>query len=101
VLSHRCSVIKLVLAHQCTILYDTGMARLTISLSDERQRALKEAAASRGRSMGQIIEESLELYGIKTRDEALELLELAGRRANLSDDDAMALALEAQRAVRR
>ncbi len=77
------------------------MARLTISLSDERQRALKEAAASRGRSMGQIIEESLELYGVKTREEALDLLEKARRHAGLNDNEAMAVGLEAQRAIRK
>lgn len=77
------------------------MARLTISLSDERQRALKEAAASRGRSMGQIIEESLELYGVKTRDEAFDLLEKAGRNAGLNENEAMTVALETQRAVRK
>jgi len=77
------------------------MARLTISLSDERQRALKAAAASRGRSMGQIIEESLELYGVKTRNEALDLLEKARQNAGLNEDEAMALALETQRAIRK
>ncbi len=35
------------------------MARLTITLSDERHRALKEAAAQRGRSIGELIEASL------------------------------------------
>jgi len=91
----------LVLAHQITTKYTAAMARLTISLSDERQRALKEAAASRGRSMGQIIEESLELYGVKTREEALDLLEKARRHAGLNDNEAMAVGLEAQRAIRK
>jgi len=42
------------------------MARLTITLSDERHSALREAAAKRRKTIGQLIEESLEFYGIKT-----------------------------------
>ena len=41
------------------------MARLTITLSDERHRALREAAVQRGKTIGQLIEESLDHYGIK------------------------------------
>ena len=40
------------------------MPRLTIRLTDRTHRALKEAAARQGRSMGALIEESLELRGI-------------------------------------
>jgi hypothetical protein len=43
------------------------MARLTITLSDERRRALREAAVKRGKTISQLIEESLELYGIARR----------------------------------
>lgn len=39
-------------------------------MSDERHRALREAAAKRGKTIGQLIEESLELYGIKTERSA-------------------------------
>ena len=38
------------------------MPRLTISLSEERHRALKEAAVRRGKTIGQLIEESLDDY---------------------------------------
>ena len=41
------------------------MARLTITLDDNLHQALKEAAARQGRTIGTIIEESLELRGIK------------------------------------
>lgn len=43
------------------------MARLTITLSDERHRALREAAVKRGKTIGQLIKESLEFYGIRAR----------------------------------
>jgi hypothetical protein len=46
------------------------MSRLTISLSESRCRALKEASASRGKPIGRLIEQSLEFYGIKPREDA-------------------------------
>ena len=36
------------------------MSRLTITLSDARDRALKEASAQRNKTIGQFIEESLD-----------------------------------------
>ena len=42
------------------------MARLTITLDDNLHRAIKETAARQGRSIGQIIAESLQLRGIKS-----------------------------------
>ena len=48
----------------------TSVSRLTITLSDERYRALKEASAQRGKTIGQLIDESLEFYGIKSHDDA-------------------------------
>ena len=39
------------------------MPRLTIRLADRMHHALKDAAARQSRSMGSIIEESLELRG--------------------------------------
>jgi predicted transcriptional regulator len=76
------------------------MARLTINLSDERQLALKQAAAERGKTMGEIIEESLEQYGVKTRVEAAALIAIARERAGLEEEQAMQLGLEASRAAR-
>ena len=43
------------------------LSRLTITISETRYRALKEASAQRDKTIGQLIEESLEFYGIKTR----------------------------------
>ncbi len=40
------------------------MPRLTITLSEDRHRALMEAAARRRKSIAASIEESLEFYGI-------------------------------------
>ena len=77
------------------------MARLTITLSDERHRALRETAARRNTSIRQIIEESLDFYGVKTTESAAALVAAAGERSGLSDDDAMALAVEETRAERR
>lgn len=77
------------------------MARLTVTLSDERHTALKEAAARRRRTIGELIEESLEAYGVKTRTSAEQLVAEARRRANLSEERALALALRETRAARR
>ncbi|NCP41744.1 MAG: CopG family transcriptional regulator [Rhodoferax sp.] len=77
------------------------MSRLTITLDDARYRALKEAAAQRHKTIGQLIDESLEFFGIKSHDQALELVRRARTRAGLTDDQAMALALNAQHAERQ
>ena len=50
------------------------MARLTITLSDRIHRALKEASAERNRTIGELIEESLESYGIRSREEAAAIV---------------------------
>lgn len=42
------------------------MSRITITIADERYRALKEAAARLGKSIRELIDESLEFYGIET-----------------------------------
>ena len=77
------------------------MARLTISLSDERHRALREAAATRHKTIGQLIEESLEFYGIKTSRSAEELVAKARARGSLSEADANRVAVAETRAARR
>ena len=76
------------------------MSRLTITLPDERYRALKEAAAQRGRTIGQLIEESLEFYGIKSHDEAREIVCRARANADLSEEEAMSAALDEVERVR-
>jgi hypothetical protein len=77
------------------------MARLTITLSDERHRALREAAAKRGKTIGQLIEESLEFYGIKTERSAEALVAKARAHAALSEAEALRLAVAETRAARR
>jgi hypothetical protein len=77
------------------------MARLTITLSDERHRALREAAVSRRKTIGQLVEESLEFYGIKTARSAERLVAKARARASLSEAEALRLAVTETRASRR
>lgn len=73
------------------------MPRLTISLKDRTHRALKEAAARQGRSMGAIIEESLELRGILPSETAREIVARAQSSSGLSDEEAMAIAVRETR----
>jgi len=68
------------------------MARLTIRLSDERQQALKDTAAASGKTIGALIEESLDAYGIKTKARAESIVAKARQRANLAEEKAIALA---------
>ena len=77
------------------------MPRLTITLSDDRHRALKETAARRNTTIRRIDEESLDLYGVKTTESAAALVAAAAERSGLTDDEAMALAVEQTRAERR
>ena len=73
------------------------MARLTITLSDERHRALKEAAARRGCTIGELVEESLERAGVKTRGDAQNLVARARSRSRLPAEEAERLAVEETR----
>ena len=76
------------------------MSRLTITLSEACYRALKEAAAQRGKTIGQLVDESLEFYGIKSREQALDLVRHARAHSQLNETQAMALALDEVRAMR-
>ncbi len=77
------------------------MSRLTITLSDRRHRALKEAAARRSKTIGSLVEESLDAYGIKTGGEAAALVARAREQAKMTETSAMKLALEETKAHRR
>ncbi len=77
------------------------MPRLTITLSDESYRAVKETAARRGKSIRQLIEESLDFYGIKTMEKASFLVSKARKRSGLNEINALELAVEETRAERR
>lgn len=76
------------------------MARLTISLSDDRHQALKELAARRGTTIGALIDASLEFYGVKTRRTAEALVSEARALSRLTEDEAMRLAVDETRAAR-
>jgi predicted transcriptional regulator len=77
------------------------MPRLTITLSDEIHRAVKETAARRGKSIRQLIEESLDFYGIKTMEKASFLVSKARKRSGLNEISALELAVEETRAERQ
>ena len=76
------------------------MARLTITLPDEQHRALKEAAVRRDVPIRQIIQESLEFAGIKTRESAAAIVAKARERAAMEEAEALELAVRETRAAR-
>ena len=73
------------------------MPRLTISLNERTHRALKEAAVRQNRSMSAIIEESLELRGIRPLDAVEEIVAQARANSGLNAGEAMALAVDETR----
>jgi hypothetical protein len=77
------------------------MSRLTITLSEARYRALKEASAKSDKTIGQLIDESLDFYGIKSQQDARDLVRRARVHSKLTEDQALAVAQEQVRAVRR
>ena len=76
------------------------MPRVTISLPDRIFRALKEAAVRQNRSMGSIIERSLELTGVRPFDTAKEIVARARANSAMSADEAMVLAVGETRRFR-
>lgn len=76
------------------------MHRLTINLPAELHAALKAAAARRGTTIGSLVQESLEAYGIKPERNVRELVAAARRRSGLQADEAETLALRETRAAR-
>jgi predicted DNA-binding ribbon-helix-helix protein len=77
------------------------MSRLTITLSEPRYRALKEAAAQRDKTIGQLIDESLDFYGTKSREQAQDLVRKVRLSRQLNEEQALALAVEEVRVVRQ
>jgi hypothetical protein len=77
------------------------MARLTVTLSDARYRALKETAARRGKTIGATIDECLERAGIKSVASAADLVTRAREGSGLRESAALALAVKETRAARR
>jgi predicted DNA-binding ribbon-helix-helix protein len=77
------------------------LSRLTITLSEARYRALKEASAQRDKTIGQLIDESLDFYGIKSRQDARDLVSRARAHGELTEERALATAQKEVRALRR
>ncbi len=77
------------------------MPRLTITLSPERHRALREAAVRRSKTIRSLVEESLDAYGIKTASQAAALVARARERSAMTEADAIKLAIAETRANRR
>ena len=69
------------------------MARLTVTLPDDLHRALKEGAARRGKTIGELGCESLEFYGIKTNADARDLVVRARTHSGLGAREAQDLAV--------
>jgi hypothetical protein len=70
--------------------------RTTLTIDEKVLRAVKVRAARMGRRDSEVIEDAIR------RDLGLDLLERAwSKGGDLDEDEAMALALEAQRAARR
>ena len=76
------------------------MPRMTITLSEQRQQALRETAARRGTTIAAIIDESLEACGVKSWREAEELVAQARARASLTEEEAVHLAVRETSAAR-
>jgi predicted DNA-binding ribbon-helix-helix protein len=79
---------------------EAAVPRTTITLSDERYRALKQAAARRGLTITEVVDQALELAGVNTRESVMQMLAEAGRRSGLTEEQAMRLAVEETRAER-
>ena len=77
------------------------MSRLTITVDDSLHQALKEAAARQGLSIRRIVEEGLLLRGIKPVQTARQLVARARLQSRLGETEALQLAIEETRAVRK
>jgi len=76
------------------------VARVTITLKDELYRSLKESAARRGTTIGGLVAESLEFYGIKSREDGVELVARVRKRSGLGEDEALEIAVSETRSER-
>jgi metal-responsive CopG/Arc/MetJ family transcriptional regulator len=68
--------------------------RTTLTIEEDILRAVKVRAARTGKRESEVIEEAIR------RDLGLDLLDRLWARNDLSEDEAMALAIEAQQAAR-
>jgi hypothetical protein len=69
--------------------------RTTVTIDEEVLRAVKVRAARTGKGDGEVIEEALR------RDLGLDLVQRLWARNDMSEDEAVELAVEAQHATRR
>ena len=77
------------------------MPVLTINLSEEAKAALHQTATARGSSIDRVVQESLEVAGVLPNREASRLVDRARRNANLSEAEALEIAVAETRAARR
>ncbi len=68
--------------------------RTTLTIEEDVLRAVKVRAARTGKGESQVIEEAIR------RDLGLDLLDRLWARNDMTEDEAMALAIEAQQATR-
>lgn len=68
--------------------------RTTVTLDEDLVRAVKVRGARTGKTDGEVIEQALR------RELGFDLLDRLWERADMSEDEAMALAVEAQHATR-
>ena len=85
-------------------MYNRLMARLTITLSDERHQQLKLRAAKSGKSIGEVIESELQASERLARERITLILEAAwahgdAARPDATEDEVMNFALELERKV--
>jgi hypothetical protein len=69
--------------------------RTTLTIDEDVLKAVKVRAARTGKGESEVIEEAVR------RDLGLDLMERLWARNDMSEEEAMALALEAQQAARR
>ena len=69
--------------------------RTTLTIDDEVLRAIKIRAAQQGKGDSEMIEDALR------RELGFDLLDRLWERADLTDEEAVALAVEAQHATRK
>jgi hypothetical protein len=77
------------------MMQDMAKTRTTLTIDQEVLQAVRVRAARTGKGDSEVIEEALR------RDFGLDLLDELWAAASLSEDEAMALAVEAQHATRR
>ena len=73
------------------------MPRLTITLSDKHHQALEIAAVRQNKSLGQVVQESLDFSGIRSAASTAALVARAREAACLDEADALDLGVQQTR----